>query len=454
MNSLNPSRRSLMKFAGTLLSMGAIGWSPTARAALSDYRALVCLNMIGGNDGNNMVVPLDSTRYGRYVQLRSPSGLALSVAAQTLLPPRVVALKGTASPTDQPFALHYGMPELDGLFGDGKLAVVLNAGSLIQPLTKAQYTAGVAVPSQLFSHSDQILQTQAGAPTGSGTGWGGRLLDSMGAAGPLDAVSIDNTGLFVEGAVAHGNMVPSTSELAISGMNFWPQSAADARRAALVQLLSAEQGNIMAKAANQALLNGLNVSAVLRSARSSSLLSSTFPGTSLGQQLKLVAQLIHARSKEGPGRQAYYVSIGGFDTHSSQSWQHWNLLSQVSKALAAFQAAMEEASLAQQVTTFTLSEFGRTMAPNSSGTDHGWGNHQLVLGGAVVGGLYGEFPDFIMGGADDATARGTWIPRYSNQQFGATLGRWFGVDSQVLVGTVFKAGLANFAQKDIGFMGG
>ncbi|MFS2140187.1 DUF1501 domain-containing protein [Duganella sp. Dugasp56] len=438
---------------GALSAMGLMGIAAPARAAVTDYKALVCLYLFGGNDGNNMIVPLDSTRYAQYNAIRGSHGLALSTVAKTLLAPRSATLQATTNPVTQAFGFHYGMPELDALYGQGQVAAILNVGSLRQPLSKAQYLAGTAVPSQLFSHPDQTIQNQAGTPSSAATGWGGRLVDVLGTGGHLDAISVGAGGLFVEGASTHGNLLPGNGQLDLAGMNFWPQKEADARRAALVQILSAQHPNLIADAANKALLNGMDLVTNLKAANTGAPLATVFPGTSLGQQLKTVAQLIRIRAPQGPGRQVYFVSQGGFDTHGGQAYQQFDMLRQVSQALAAFQLALAEIRAEQQVTSFTMSEFGRTLQPNSGGTDHAWGNHHLVVGAAVKGGVYGQFPDFTLGGKDDATGRGAWIPQFSNQQYGATLGRWFGADADMLETQVFKNELGNFGLKDLGFMG-
>jgi uncharacterized protein (DUF1501 family) len=437
---------------GALSSLGLLSAKP-AHAAVGDYKALVCLYMFGGNDGNNMIVPLDGVRYAKYNSIRGSQGLALSVAGKTLVGERSARLQAVANPVDQPFGFHYGMPELDMLYGQGQVAAVLNVGSLRQPLSKAQYQSGLAVPPQLFSHPDQQLQNQAGSPAVAGTGWGGRLVDLLGTGGDLDAVSLGVGGLFVEGSKTHGNLIPANGQLSLAGMNFWPQAEADKRRAALVQLLSANNPNSVAAGANRSLLNGMELVADLKAATGGGALNTVFPGYSLAQQLKTVAQLIRLRAQQGPGRQVYFVSQGGFDTHGGQAYQQFDMLRQVSQSLAAFQQALGEIGAQQQVTTFTMSDFGRSLQPNSGGTDHGWGNHHLVIGGAVKGGLYGQFPDFTLGGKDDATGRGVWIPQISNQQYGATLGTWFGADADMLATQVFKNELNNFALKDLGFMG-
>jgi uncharacterized protein (DUF1501 family) len=345
------------------------------------------------------------------------------------------------------------MPELDALYGQGHVAAVLNMGSLRQPLSKAQYVAGTAIPPQLFSHPDQTLQNQAGSAAVAGTGWGGRLVDLLGTGGALDAISLGGGGLFIEGGKTHGNQLPTNGQLSLAGMNFWPQQEADRRRDALRALLGSENPNLLADAANKSLLHGMDLVNSLAAASSAAPLATPFPGTALATQFKTVTQLIRMRAAQGPGRQVFFVSLGGFDTHGGQSWQQFDLLRQVSQAVAAFQLALAEIGAAQNVTTFTMSDFGRTLVPNSGGTDHAWGNHQLVIGAAVKGGLYGEFPDFTLGGKDDATGRGAWIPQFSNQQFGATLGRWFGADAESLDTQVFKGELSRFVLTDLGFMG-
>ncbi|SHH30176.1 DUF1501 domain-containing protein [Massilia sp. CF038] len=458
MKPTNASRRGFLRnsaqvsMLGTLGTMGLLGAAP-AQAAVSDYKALVCLYLFGGNDGNNLIVPLDANRYAKYNSARSAAGLALSTSAKTLLAGRSAMLQATPNPVQQAFGFHYGLPEIDALFGQGEVAAVLNVGNLRQPLTKAQYAAGTGVPPQLFSHPDQTLQNQAGSPAGAGTGWGGRLLDVLGSGGRLDAVSVGAGGLFVEGGSVHGNRLPESGRLGLAGMTFWPQAEADTRRAALRQILASENPNLIANAANKALLQGMDLVNDLAAADSASPLATVFPGYSLGAQLKTVARLIRQRAAQGPGRQVYFVSIGGFDTHGGQAFQQWDVLHRVSESMAAFQLAMTEIGTRNSVTTFTMSDFGRTLLANSGGTDHGWGNHHLVIGGAVKGGLYGAFPDYTLGGPDDATGRGVWIPQFSNQQFGATLGRWFGADPDALAGQVFKNELGKFAMTDLGFMG-
>lgn len=424
-----------------------LGTSREAQATVaSDYKALVCVYLFGGNDGNNVIVPLDSTRYAAYQSIRG----SLALTGNKLLSPITDA-------ANNPYGLHYGLPELNSLFGTGKLAVVLNTGMLERPLTRAQYLQGIYAPSNLFSHSDQTVQVQTGQPTALGTGWGGRLLDNFNAAqDTLAAISMSSPSLLLQGSTVTGNvLIPGTNAtpgagISLSGMDPWPSSAAAARRLALDKILGLNGGNPVRIAANQAMGDGLQLADALKSAANAPALTNTFPGTGLGNQLKDIARLIRLRSQQGPGRQVFFCSMGGFDTHSGQDWQHWDLLSKLSQAMNVFYQEMGDAGLSQQVTAFTQSEFGRTLQSNGGGSDHAWGSHQFVLGGAVKGGIYGQLPAFALNGPDDANGRGVWIPKISTSQFGATLGRWFGATDAELA-TVFP-NLSLFPTSDIGFM--
>ncbi|WP_338847495.1 DUF1501 domain-containing protein [Massilia sp. W12] len=457
-HAINSSRRHWMGVgarATVLSGLAGMGLLPgVSHAAVSDYKALVCVYLYGGNDGNNMIVPLDDAHQAQYRQTRGSTSIALSQSNNTLLGTRSALLRSTANPVQQSFAFHSAMPELDALFADGKLALLLNAGSLQGPTSKADYLDGNNLPPQLFSHSDQQLQMQAGSPTVGGSGWGGRLLDHFGVGGDLDAVTTYNGSIFVEGVANHGNLLPSTGLLSMSGFNFWPTEAAAARRAALQRILRAERGNLVANAANRALLSGVELLDDIQAASENNAVQTVFPSSDLGRQLKTVAQLIKRRAAQGPGRQVYFVAQTGFDTHGGQNWQQNDCLSKVSVAMAAFYRATREIGVASNVTSFTLSEFGRSFQPNSGGTDHGWGSHHMILGDAVSGGaLYGRFPDFTLGGPDDATGRGVWVPQFSIQQYGATLGKWFGIDTAQLDTHVFGGELSRFSLRDLGFMG-
>jgi uncharacterized protein (DUF1501 family) len=452
-HSHKKSRRGFLKLSAKLAALGVttlgvelgkprgvFAAEAATTAGLTDYKALVCIYLFGGNDGNNMIVPVDAARNQAYMSLRGDLGLA----GNELLPP-------IADAQGNPYALHYGMPELNAIYGAGQLAFVLNTGQLDAPLTRAEYLQGLKTPTNLFSHSDQTVQAQTGVSTPNGSGWGGRLLDCCGVTDPLAAVSLSSPALFLQGFSIGGNVIPPGGGLSLAGMSFWPPSQAAARKAAVTQLLTIDGGSLMRNTANKAMADGLQLADTLAAANASyDGQNLVFPGSSLGNQLKEVAKLIKARSALGPGRQVFFCSMDGFDLHSSQDWTHWSLLSQLSPALAAFHKTMQDASLTNNVTAFTQSEFGRTLQPSGTGSDHAWGSHQIVVGGAVKGGVYGTLPTLALSGPDDAGNRGVWIPKISTAQFGGTLGKWFGATPQDLL-WAFPT-LVNFPASDIGFM--
>ena len=447
-----PQRRSFLTLSARLAALGLTGlglspWrslfsadvSAQSGTTFNDYKALVCLYLFGGNDSNNLIVPVDTTHYTAYQSLRG----ALALTGTKLLAP-------IADANNNPFALHYGLAELNTLYGSGRLAFVLNMGLLNQPLTRTEYQQGLSAPSNLFSHSDQTTQAQTGTSTPNGSGWGGRLLDRFGITDTLAAVSVSSPALFLQGFDVRGNVVPPGANLSLYGMTFWPPAASAARRQAVDTILLHDGGKTIRQAANQSFADGLQLADTLQSFETLTPLVTVFPNTSIGNQLKEVARLIRIRAQMGPGRQVFFCSMDGYDTHSSQDWTHWNLLSQLSQALNAFDSATLEIGVSNQVTAFTQSEFNRTMQSNGSGSDHAWGSHQMVLGGAVRGGIYGQVPTFALGGPDDANSRGVWIPTISTAQFGATLGKWFGA-SQADLSWAFP-NLGNFATTDLGFM--
>ena len=445
------SRRTFLRALGTTASAAAFGrlcsTSALAQTA-SDYKALVCVFLFGGNDSHNMLVPQDSAGYAAYRAIRK--GLALPGNDAKLLP--IIARSGGL------YAFNDGLKSIAPLWAQGQLAAVANVGMLVQPTTRAQYLAKtVPVPSNLFSHADQVIEKQAGDANGSGgTGWGGRIADAVqsrnGTAAFPTAFSMSGNALFATGSTIQSATLYPGFDLSASGMNAWPSSAAAARVQALQDVLGFDSGLAMVQAANTVRKDALALNQMLKSAGSGSPLTTKFPGTNLGQQMQQVAQIIKLRSATGMSRQVFFCSLGGFDTHSSQSWQQWDLFGQLGDAMRALYDATIEMGIADRVTTFTDTDFGRTLEPSGSGSDHGWGGHQLVLGGAVQGGeVYGKFPFPALGGPDDANSRGVLIPTTSLDQYGATFAKWFGVPAASM-SQVFP-NIGNFSSADVGFFG-
>ena len=427
---------------------------------ITDYKALVCIFLFGGNDGNNLVVPFDTTGYNTYSMLRGGS-LGLAIPQTNLLP---VTLASFASSPSQ-FSLHPSLPEIQQLVNTNKVvAIQANVGPLVMPTTRAQYQARtVPLPSNLFSHSDQQREWQTSSASSlQSTGWGGKIADLMasadaGAQYPT-VVSLAGAPVFCNGAQTFpATVVPgNASNPGVACSPGSSTSDCSARATAMQQLLTFDTGVTLIQADSQITSRAFLYSQLLSSALTGlPALSTVFPATSLGGQLKQVAQIIQARAALGLKRQIFFCSLGGFDTHSSQgtlTGAQPNLLIQVSKAMSAFYAATQELGVATSVTTFTLSDFGRTLQNNTNGgSDHAWGNHQLIMGGSVIGGdMYGTFPTLALAGPDDAGSNGRWLPSTSLDQYGATLASWFGVAATDLP-TVFP-NLNNFTVKNLGFI--
>lgn len=430
------------------LALRPFGLLPAMAQSSANYRALVCVFLFGGNDSNNAVIPMDDASFQAYTSIRGSLALTSSELTPTVY-----------SVANAPYAFHGKLTELASLFSSKELAVVANTGSLVQPLTRAQYQNSQApVPNNLFSHSDQQLQWQTSVAQGnSSTGWAGRAADYVASQKVNSStfpafLSVAGNALEGQGATTQPVAVTPGQSLTLKG--FSSSASSQARLNALTTLLTSDNGMALVQAANNTMANGIADAASLQSALAkATALKTQFPTTSLGSQLQQVAQIIQVQSYLGMSRQIFFCSLGGFDTHASELETHNNLYPQLSQALAAFYSATEELGVAENVTTFTESDFSRTFQPTTTdGSDHAWGSHHLVLGGAVQGGqIYGQFPTFELGGPNDTDTRGRWIPTTSIDQYGATLCSWFGIPDSALT-TVFP-NFANFGSQKLAIFG-
>jgi uncharacterized protein (DUF1501 family) len=416
-----------------------------ALAAGSNYQALVCVFLLGGNDGHNTVVPMATAQqnYSFYQQARG----GLAIPQGQLLP--------IANGSDT-YGLHPSLPEIQSLYNQKKAAVMANVGMLVQPVTRAMYLTNnpAIVPNALFSHSDQSNQWQSGIPTGTGSsGWGGRITDLMqsqnsgGIFPPMTAIS--GCQLFCTGVQTFPATVPPTG---MSTLNVSLTSAGTG--AAAQQLLTFDNGVQLVQAANGVMTRGNKYANTLTGLMGGVTLQTQFPaGNPLAAQLQTVAKVMAVRTQLGLTRQIFFCLLDGFDTHSGQVETQTPLLQQMSQAVMAFYQATVELGIDSSVTTFTASEFGRTLTPSGvDGSDHAWGNHHFVIGSGVQGGqFYGAFPLLAPGGSNDAGTRGVLIPTTAVDQYGSTLAQWFGVPSANLP-QVFP-NIANFGSNKLGFLG-
>ena len=451
-------RRHFLRNTGALCGAAALGQlglfaSRGAAASPLDYKAIVCVYLNGGNDSNNMIVPIDTAGYADYATNRA----ALALPRASLLP--LAEAGGVLR-----FGLHAALPGMQSLWNAGHLGVVANVGTLLQPLTQAQYLGSATPrPDCLFSHIDQQRQWESahsGSAGGlSSSGWGGRLTDQLASLNVNAAVpamiSTAGTNLFVTAAAAGALVIPVTGQFGLNVIGITPADVA--RRSAISQLLAVDRGADLTAAAQNVMSSALASCAVLNPilnstnggvmARFASLTANAF-----AKQLLAIAKVIEAQSSLGARRQVFLVELTSFDTHTAQLTAQQALFEQLDAGLAAFHGAMSDIGISNSVTSFTLSDFGRTYAANSNaGSDHGWGSHQLVAGGAVKGGkIYGTMPTLELAGPDDTDTKGRWIPTTSVDQFAAPLATWFGVNATQLAAVL--PNLRSFPSTPLGYI--
>lgn len=477
--TINVPHFSRRRFLGSMLTLAGTGAAPfalnlaamgnAAAQSAGDYKAMVCLFLNGGNDAFNTVLATDSASWNEYLRVRNTGGsdsIHLPGSGET---GGVLPIVPATAQAGRSFALHPSLGPLKELFDGGRAAVVANVGTLIAPTTLAQYKAkSVALPPKLFSHNDQQSTWQSGQPEGASVGWGGRLGD-LAVAGNANAmfttISAAGNTVFLSGQQVRQFQVGQAGAVPIRGIsaNLYGSAAGTSALQAILadagnDLIEQEQKSAVQRAiSSQSILSGAMLAAGPTGVPNPTSYINPATGVAatnpLAVQLQTVARIIGGRSALGAKRQVFYVTLGGFDTHDQQKIQQADLMARLAHALAYFDtilAALQGTDLRRQVTTFTASDFGRTFSSNGDGTDHGWGAHHFVVGGAVRGrDIYGAFPASGLGHALDVGS-GSLLPTISVDQYGATLAKWFGVpDSQL--GEVFP-NLANFTQRDLGFM--
>ena len=453
----NNSRREFLKRASAVSMTGvAAPWAlnlaamgEAAAAAATDYKALVCVFLYGGNDYANTVVPYDLASHTAYKNQRAAIAIDRATLGGTVLNP------SAALPGGRQYALAPELAPLVPLFDAGQMAVMLNVGTLVQPTTKLQFTNKSApLPPKLFSHNDQQSVWQSSAPEGSRSGWGGRMGDLF-AAGNGNAtftcVSVAGNAVFLSGQSAVQYQVTTNGSVPLNALKM-PLFGSQACSDALKKLVTAPGTHLFETEHARVMKRSIEADAELTSALAgTTALRTVFPtGNTLASQLAMVARMISARTALTAKRQVFFVSLGGFDTHDGILTEHPALMATVGQALAAFQAATVELGVANSVTAFTASDFGRTLTTDGDGSDHGWGSMHFVLGGAVKGkAFYGAAPVIANNGPDDV-GQGRLLPTMAVDQFAATLANWFGVSSTDAVSVLPNIG--NYSVRDVGFM--
>lgn len=465
LSSLNAARRAFLRTGAQLsaaglaspmaggLAMQLAAMGEAAAQAATGYKALVCVFLYGGNDYANTLVPYDATNYNLYSNLRAGLATAQTDLPGGLLNPITSLANGRQySLSPDLNSLTLGNTKLSDLFNsDRKLAALLNIGTLIQPTSKAQYTAkNVPLPPKLFSHNDQQSVWQSGLAEGATSGWGGRMGDlimSGNGNATFTCVSVTGNSVFLSGSTVAQYQVTSNGPVALSARNSLFGSTACS--STLKTLMTQTRGHLIESELTRVAKRSLDAYDVLQSATSAINFTTPFPatGNALANQLKYVAKMIAARNTLVNTRQVFMVSLGGFDNHDNLTTNHPLLLSQVGTAMRTFYDATVELGVANDVTTFTASDFGRTLTSNGNGSDHGWGSMHFVLGGAVKGGeFYGKAPDVASNGADDV-GQGRLLPSIATDQLNASLATWFGVSGTDL--TTVIPNLPNYTVKNL-----
>ena len=421
------------------LNLATMAEAAAQSSGSTDYKALVCVFLQGGNDHGNTLIPYDDGSHAAYAAARGGIALGRESLAATALSNNLGGRQLAMAP---------GLAPLKPLYDAGRLAWLLNIGPLVQPTTLAQYQArSVPLPAKLFSHNDQQSAWQSYGPEGSLAGWGGRSADavlSSNGRASLTCINTSGNAVYLSGRTAVPYMVNPSGVPSLYALNGGLFGSATCEAAFRQLVTQTSQAHVLASEHARVMARAIDVNAQLQTAMGATpALATAFDGANpLANQLRMVAQLIAARDRLGMRRQVFFVSLPGFDLHDNLLSRHAVLLGQLASGLVSFQAALDELNVARNVTTFTASDFGRTLSSNGDGSDHGWGGHHLVMGGAVRGAnLYGQLPNAGLGGESD-TGQGRLLPTMGVQQLAGALGRWMGVSPTDL--NAINPGLASF----------
>ena len=467
------SRRAFFKRASAMAGLGVAAplglnlaaFGDAAAFDATDYKALVAVFLYGGNDYGDTVIPFDNTNYDLYSAIRgggagrTAGGIAraqIDLAATALSPKVAQTLTNNIQ-----YALAPELTGLTSLWNSGNLAVQLNVGPLIMPLTLAQYKAGnsatVQIPAKLFSHNDQQSTWQSDGPEGTTVGWGGRIGDlalSSNSTSTFTCINATGNAVYLAGQSAIQYAISTNGAIPIGGLTT-PRFGGAGVKTALSSLITNPSSQTLENEYVRVVNRSIQAQGLVSTGLAGATLKTNFnpsgKSNSLAQQMKIVAELIAARNTLGAKRQVFLVALSGFDLHDFLVRDHPVLLAKVDEAMSAFYAATVEMGVANNVTTFTMSDFGRTLQSNGDGSDHGWGSHHFIMGGAVKGGqFYGTAPNVSLT-TPDQVGQGRLLPSTATDQYAATLAKWFGVSSTEMSSIV--PNITNFSTANLGFLG-
>ncbi len=460
--AVNASRRAFLQQGSAFIAAGITApialnlaaISEASAATASDYKAIVCIFLAGGNDNANSLVPIDDTNYATYQSLRPILAYSQAALMPNILTPRNIPIDRNGVPHQ--YALAPPLAPLKPIFDAGRLGVMLNVGTLVLPTSKTQYTNRTApLPPRLFSHNDQQSIWQSLAPEGAPSGWGGRMGDLFQAGNGkaiFTSVNISENNVFPSGKKVTQYQVSANGASPLYGLNYLYGSMAcsDALRTLITQPrahLFENEHNMVTK---RAITAGNELTDAIAATQT---INTVFPvDNKLGDQLKFVAKMIASADTLTVKRQVFFVSLGGFDHHDGLLTKQPGLLKQVAEAMSAFYDATVELGVANQVTAFTASDFGRSLVGNNDGSDHGWGSTHFMMGGAVLGGnYYGTAPVIANNGPDDV-GEGRLLPTTSVDQYAATIGKWLGATDAQLLDILPNLKNFNASSRNLGFV--